>query len=166
MATNKNEGSGIDETEVIVDTIQAYREGLQLYLELATGPLSAALEEACDGIAPEVYRAYARLLDLNDICERFVQAPGGASTPADLITEAEEALSIFDPLTKKKWLDHRPLLVPGFVERAPEDVRATLEWHRALYDEARPLSKLRNQVYVSYKTLSNHVMNPNRRQDI
>ena len=55
--------------------------------------------------------------------------------------------------------------MPGFVERAPEDVRASLAWHRALYDEAKPLSKLRNQVYVSYKTLATHVTNPNRRQD-
>jgi len=165
MLSNNREGSAVDETEAIVDSILAYREGMQLYLDLATGPLSTALDDVCSGVAPEVYRVYARLLDLNNLCERFVQGPSAAATPADLVTEADEALSVFEPQSKKRWLDQRPLLAPGFVERAPEDVRATLAWHRAFYDEAKPLHKIRNQVYVSFKTLSSHLTGQSRRQE-
>ena len=62
----------MDETEVMVDTTQAYREGLNLYLDLATGEHKTLLEEISAGIDPGVYKAYARMLDLNEVCEKFV----------------------------------------------------------------------------------------------
>lgn len=145
--------ASVDETEVIVDQVQAFREAMQLYLQLATEEHRSLLEDVCAGLPAEVARAYARYLEVNDLCERFVLAPSD---------DPEDAL--FDAVARKRWLDQRPLLAPGLVEGAPADVRETLRRYRALYDEAKPLTRLRNQVYVSYKALANQVHAPARQQ--
>ena len=80
------------------------------------------------------------------------------------IEDPEEVLGLFDPVSRKKWLDLRPLLTPGFIDGAPGDVRENLRHFYTLYDEVKPLTRLRNQVYVSYKTLVNQVLAPTRQQ--
>jgi hypothetical protein len=87
---------------------------------------------------------------LNEVCERFVMNEDSAEEKKDVITSVlgsaglEDTLQ-FDSLSKKRWLDQRALLHPGFVAGAPEDVRSVLESLRAnSYDHARPLTRLRN----------------------
>ena len=66
----------------------------------------------------------------------------------------------FDAISKKRWLDTQFLLDDDFLARAPEDVRGNLQAQRDLdYDYVKPLTRLRNQVYISLKKkrLCNHV---------
>lgn len=75
--------------------------------------------------------------------------------------EAEDSLLGFVSLQKKRWLDLRHLMIPGFLEGAPADIRNRLrEWRDVHYDSAKPLTKLRNQAFISYKTLMKQISNP------
>lgn len=56
----------------------------------------------------------------------------------------------FDTISKKRWLDTQYLLDNDFLAQAPEDLRSTLQTRRDRdYDYLKPLTRLRNQVYIS-----------------
>ena len=72
MRSFGNQSAGVDETEQIVDTIQSYREAMQLYLNLATNEHKELLDDLCGGIDKGLYEVYARMLNLNQICSDFL----------------------------------------------------------------------------------------------
>lgn len=75
---------------------------------------------------------------------------------------AEENIFGFDAISKRKWLERRFLLEPGFIEGAPEGLRAILSSIKDNnYDHSKPLTKLRNQLFISYKTLFKHLQQVN-----
>ena len=60
----------------------------------------------------------------------------------------------FDTISKKRWLDTQYLLDNDFLAHAPSDLRSALLARRDRdYDYLKPLTRLRNQVYISQKTL-------------
>ena len=66
------QAAGIDETEVLVDTIHEYRDGINLYLELVTGDHWELMQEMAGGLSPELYRVYDRMLQVNELCDNFL----------------------------------------------------------------------------------------------
>ena len=133
------------------------------------------MRDVSGGLSPELYRTYARLLDCNELCEQFVttetpttsagdgrERRGGAAVLATelesfslessvlLSLQSSESPLNFDPISKKRWLEMRHLLDDEFLRGAPEDVRGALQLRRDRdYDYLKPLTRLRNQVYVT-----------------
>lgn len=75
--------AGVDETEQIVDSIQAYREAMWSYLDLATGEHRDLLNELTGGINSKVYQTYAKMLQLNEVCERFLKIDDNDQTATE-----------------------------------------------------------------------------------
>lgn len=111
------------------------------------------------------------MLELNETCEKFVAASsdkskqGTAAAQTVLSSEMEvpsleqsvqlsqastDSTLTFDTISKKRWLDTQYLLDNDFLAQAPLDLRSTLQTRRDRdYDYLKPLTRLRNQVYIS-----------------
>ena len=85
-----------------------------------------------------MYHVYAKMLQLNEVCEQFVMRNeqemlegriGEVNASLDnshvtsvLGSAAEDDMLSFDTLSKKRWLDQRFLMEPGFIEGAPVEL--------------------------------------------
>lgn len=80
----------VDETELMVDTIQQYREAFNLYLEQVTHTHKHLMTDITGGLDPELYRVYHRMLTLNDTCESFISAHTSHNAAETLLSQELE----------------------------------------------------------------------------